>query len=237
MTRRSAGLSAMRRRSTRSRAAKLRSGPSSSVGGGEVLHDRDFFVAQIGMAKFRPHLLGLDLIDAGVDRDARDPMLERDLARELRQLLKNLDENHLAKILLCGAPGAMRAHQFEDERIEAAHQFARCRLIMLASRGHQGVGIQILCHVIQAISTLTGMTGLRPSWLQIFLSRRCVAKYSCNRLTDPTSHHAQHMKLRLITLTAISALSLGTIFAQTRQARPAGAIVAVAAIGIIRSIK
>src|SRR5213075_1907831 len=46
---------------------------------GEVLNYRHLFFAQIGLAQFRTGLLRLDLVDASVDRDARDPVRQRHL--------------------------------------------------------------------------------------------------------------------------------------------------------------
>jgi len=54
---------------------------------GEIANHRRLFFAEIGFTQFRPRFLRLDLVEAGVDRDARDPMLERHLAGKLRQLL------------------------------------------------------------------------------------------------------------------------------------------------------
>ena len=62
----------------------------------------------------------------------------------------------------------MRAHQFGHQRIEAAHHLARRGLIVLARGRDQRAGIEIISHVIQAASTLTGMTALRAPWLQIY---------------------------------------------------------------------
>ena len=51
-----------------------------------------------------------DLIDAGVDRNARNPMLQRNRSGELIEFLENLNENHLAKVFFGGALRAVGAH-------------------------------------------------------------------------------------------------------------------------------
>jgi len=60
----------------------------------------------------------------------------------------------------------MRADQPNHEGIEPAHDFARGRFIVLASRRDEGGRIEIISHVIQDVSTLTGMTGVCSPRLQ-----------------------------------------------------------------------
>jgi hypothetical protein len=60
----------------------------------------------------------------------------------------------------------MGTHQFEDKRIEAAHDLPRRRLILTTSRGNQRGLIEVISHVMQGVSTLTGMTVARSFWLQ-----------------------------------------------------------------------
>ncbi len=95
-------------------------------------------------------------------------MLERNFARELGEFLKNFNEDHLAKVFLGSAARPMGADQFEDERIEPADHFAGRALVMLPSRRHEGVSVEFICHVLQAISTLTGMTAPGADRLQNF---------------------------------------------------------------------
>jgi hypothetical protein len=125
------------------------------------LHHGHFFFAKIGITKFRTHFLGLDLVDAGVDGDAGDPMFERHFAGELRELLKNLGENHLAKILFVGAPGAMGAHEFKDERMEPADQLAGGVFIVLERSGDERTGIRLISDLVQGVLTLTDDRGAR----------------------------------------------------------------------------
>ena len=94
-------------------------------------------------------------------------MLERHFAGELWQLLENLDENHLAKVLFGRASRAMRANEFSDQRIKPADQFASRRFIVLESRRNELARIQIFRHVVQVASTLTDMTAPRASRLQM----------------------------------------------------------------------
>ncbi len=95
-------------------------------------------------------------------------MLERDLAGELRKFLEDLDENHLAKILLRGATRAMGTHDFGDERIERAHKFAGGVLIVLPCGRDERAGIEFINHFLQVVATLRGMTSARAFWLQTF---------------------------------------------------------------------
>ena len=64
-------------------------------------------------------------------------MLERHLAGKLREFLHDLDENHLAKILLGASRGPMGAHQFCHQGVEAPDQFARRVIVMPQRRSHQ----------------------------------------------------------------------------------------------------
>src|SRR5437763_235272 len=66
-------------------------------GRGEIVDDCCLFFTEICFAQFRPRFFGLDLVDAGVDRNTGNPMLERNCPGELRQFLQNFDEDHLAK--------------------------------------------------------------------------------------------------------------------------------------------
>jgi hypothetical protein len=81
--------------------------------------------------------------------------------------LKNLDEDHLAKVLFGRPPRAVRANELGHERIKPADQFASRRFIVLESRRDELAGIQIFRHVVQIASTLTDMTAPRAWWLQM----------------------------------------------------------------------
>src|SRR5436305_15060848 len=78
----------------------------------EILHYCLFLFAQIGVANFRPYSFRLDLIQASVDGDARDTVVQRHLPRKSRQSLKHHDKNHLEKVLLSPSTWPMRAHHF-----------------------------------------------------------------------------------------------------------------------------
>jgi hypothetical protein len=68
--------------------------------------------------------------------------------------LENLDEDHLAKILLGGPPRAMCADEFRDQRVKTAHKFARRTFIFAKDcRDQRGV-IRFLSQVVQIVSTL-----------------------------------------------------------------------------------
>lgn len=64
-------------------------------------------------------------------------MLERRFPGKLREILHDLDEYHLAKILLGAARRPMRPHEFRHQRIESANQFARRIFVLPQRRGHQ----------------------------------------------------------------------------------------------------
>src|SRR5215470_12249910 len=70
------------------------------TGGCEIFNYRLLFDTQISMTHFRSHFLRLDLVQAGVNRYTRDPVLQRHVAGKLRQLLEYFNENHLAEVLL-----------------------------------------------------------------------------------------------------------------------------------------
>ena len=124
------------------------------------------FFTQIGVAQFRSRFLRLDLVEAGVDGNARDPVLERHLARVLRQFLKYFDEYHLTKILLGHPRRTMGAHQFGHERIKPLDQPPR-RFIIVPKRAlDQSADFRFLIHVHQNAHTLFDMTMTDGRWLQ-----------------------------------------------------------------------
>ena len=105
--------------------------------GRQVLNDGRLFFAQIGFAQLRPRFLRLDLVDAGIDGDPRNPMFQRHFARELGELLHDLDKNHLAKVLLGASSRSMGADQFCHQRVKRGDQFASSVVILPQSRRHQ----------------------------------------------------------------------------------------------------
>src|SRR5260370_40617758 len=118
------------------------------------------------MTQLRPHFFGGDLIQAGIDCNARDPVLQWHFAGELRQFLEKLDENHLGKVLLGCSTGSMGTDNFRDEWVETPNQFASRVVIMRERSLNQRACIRII-HVVQIASTLPTMTRPRASWLQV----------------------------------------------------------------------
>src|SRR5882724_1856269 len=134
----------------------------------EISDHRSLFFAQVGLAQFRPGFLGLDLVDTGIDRDPRDPMLQRHLAGKLRQVLQNFNENHLAKVLFRAANRAMGPHEFGDQRIQIPHQLARRGLLLPQHRRHQLARDSVFSHVKPRQSTPSRLTVDCASRLQKF---------------------------------------------------------------------
>jgi len=94
-------------------------------------------------------------------------VLERHLPGKLRELLKDFNKNHLAKILFTSSSRSMRADHFCDKRIETANQFAS-RFVVMAQRAlNQRICVTIIHVVAEAVSTLTVMTGVEAFWLPI----------------------------------------------------------------------
>ena len=137
-------------------------------GGCQILDHGLFFHAQIGVPQFRAHFLRFDLIEASVHRDARYPVLERHLSGILRQFLKNLDENHLAKVLLGRSARTVRPYHFCNQRIKLTHQHPSCFIIMLKRSLNQRACIRIV-HVLKSASTPLAMTGAKTLWLQFLV--------------------------------------------------------------------
>ena len=192
---------------------------------GEIFHDCLLLFAQIGMAQLRAHFLGFDLTQAGVDGNARDPVLEGHFARELGKLLKNFDENHLAKILFTSSSRSMRADHFRDKRIKTANQFASRRIVMAQRALNQRICVRIIHVVVEAVSTLPIMTGVAGWWLQVSWPE--ADKIKCNQRgwgavttyeTVLTIQMKTNMKRNLLTFTAIGAIALaGYAFAQSQN--------------------
>jgi len=64
----------------------------------------------------------------------------------------------------------MRADHFRDKRIEAANQFASCRIVMAQRALNQRNCVAIIHFVVEAVSTLLTMTGVERLRLQISLA-------------------------------------------------------------------
>src|SRR5579885_2370620 len=133
--------------------------------GCQALHDRLFFLGEIGVAHFRAHFFGLDLVQARIDCNARYPVFHRHFAGELRQSLKNSDEDHLAEVLFRRATRTMRAHNFGHQWIKPPHQRAS-RLVIMLKRGFNQRACVRIIHVFQNASTPWPMTDASLCWLQ-----------------------------------------------------------------------
>jgi hypothetical protein len=79
--------------------------------------------------------------------------------------LKNLDENHLAKILLRRSARTVRADHFDHERIKLPDQCASRLIIMMERTVNQRACIRII-HVVESASTPLAMTGRSALRLQ-----------------------------------------------------------------------
>src|SRR2546428_13447787 len=116
------------------------------------------------MTQLGPNFFRFDLAKTSVDRNPRDPVLERHFAGKLVQLLKNFDENHLAKILFTSSSRSMRADHFRDKRVETANQFPSRFIIVPQGSLNQLSRVEISHVAVEIVSTLlteTGVDGLR----------------------------------------------------------------------------
>src|SRR5882724_13339814 len=144
------------------------------AGGCEIFNHRLLFHAQISMTHFRSHFFRFDLIQTSVDRNARDPVLQRHVPRKLRQLLEYFNENHLAEIFLRGATRPMPTDDPGNQRIKPSHQRASCVVVVLKRSFNQSACVRII-HVIESASTPLTMTGWAALWLQL-LAWRCLCQ-------------------------------------------------------------
>src|SRR2546425_12031379 len=119
------------------------------------------------MTQLGPNFFRFDLAKTSVHRNPRDPVLERHLAGKLVQLLKNFDENHLAKILFTSSSRSMRADHFRDKRIETANQLPSRFIIVLQGSLNQLSRVAISHVVVEIVSTLLTMTEVDALRLQI----------------------------------------------------------------------
>src|SRR5262249_41058393 len=133
----------------------------------QIFEDRLFLFTQIGVTQLGPHLFGLDLTQAGVHCDPRDPVLERHIPGKLAKLLENFNENHLAKILFTSSSRPMRTDHFRDQRIESAHQLASCFIVLTQGGRNQLSSVEISHVAVEIVSTLLTMTTLAIARLQI----------------------------------------------------------------------
>ena len=131
------------------------------------------------MTQLGPNFFRFDLAKTSVDRNPRDPVLERYLAGKLVQLLKNFNENHLAKILFTSSSGSMGADHFRDKREEAAHQLASRFIIVPQGSLNQLSSVEISHVVVEIVSTLLRKTGVAIWRLQVSVVE--ADKNSCNR--------------------------------------------------------
>jgi hypothetical protein len=136
------------------------------------------------------------LIQAGVDCNARDPVLQWHFAGKLRQFLKNFDENHLAKVFLGRSARSVCADHFCDQRIKLPHQRASRFIVMLERSLNQRACIRII-HVINSASTPLPMTGndaARLQFLQLNRETNVTGKVPLRSLATEAQKSAQQNK-------------------------------------------
>src|SRR5581483_3945402 len=149
------------------------------IGGScQVLNHSLLLDTQICMAKLRSYFFPLNLIQASIDRDTRNPVLQRHRARKLREFLKYFDENHLAKVLFVCSARAMAANDPCDQRIELSHQCTRRIIVLLERSVNKRIGVSII-HVVESASTPGIMTAGGAFWLQF--------GWRCPRAKQPAS--------------------------------------------------
>ena len=148
---------------------KLLAGGKFIGSGSEIIYYRGLFFTQIRATQFRPRFFRSDLIETGVDGDARNPMFQWHRPGKLIELLKNLDEDHLAKVFLGGALRSVRANHFDHERIEVPHERARSLIVVSARSRHQRGEVEIVNHAHNNVSTLSDMTMAQAARLQTSL--------------------------------------------------------------------
>src|SRR5215468_8531868 len=155
----------------------------------QIFHHGLLFNAEISMTHFRPHFFRFDLVETSVDRNARNPVLQRHVPRKLRQLLEYFNENHLAEIFLRGSTRSMRTDDFDNQRIKPSHQHASCLIVILKRSLNQRACVRII-HVIESASTPLTMTGSAALWLQLLAeSRLCQASVTANVGTALVPRH------------------------------------------------
>ena len=82
-------------------------------------------IAPVGPAQFGPGLLAADLVEAGIYRNAGDPVRKGRIPVVLVDLLKNFHKHNLSQIFRIHAPGQMPANNPHDEWKQLADQFVR----------------------------------------------------------------------------------------------------------------
>src|SRR5438874_13655924 len=122
------------------------------------------------MTQLRTDFFGFDLTQAGVHGNARDPVLERHFAGKLGKLLKDFDENHLAKILFTSSSRSMRPDHFRDKRIKTVNQFASRFIIVPQGTLNQLSRVEISHVAVEIVSTLITMTAKGNEWLPFFFA-------------------------------------------------------------------
>src|SRR5437870_4934314 len=146
---------------------KLTVGRELLGGRGEIFNHGLLLFAQVGVAQLGPNFFRFYLAKTSVDRNARDPVLERYLAGKLVQLLKNFNENHLAKILFTSSSGSMGADHLRDKWEQAAHQLASRFIIVPLGSLNQLSSVEISHVVVEIVSTLLRKTGVAIWRLQV----------------------------------------------------------------------
>src|SRR6478752_1543457 len=136
------------------------------AGACQIFHHCLLFDGEISMPHFRPYFFRFDLVETSVDRNTRDPVLQRHVPRKLRQLLKYFNENQLAEVFLRGSTRPMRTDDPCNQWIKPLHQRASCLIVILKRSLNQRACVRII-HVIESASTPLTMTGLATLWLQL----------------------------------------------------------------------
>jgi len=90
----------------------------------DAIEGTGLVLGEVGPTEFGPGFLAANLVQAGVDRDAGDPVLERGITMILFDFLKHFNKNNLCQIFRIHTAGQMAVNNPHYERIELTEQFA-----------------------------------------------------------------------------------------------------------------
>ena len=162
-------------------------------GGDEGLQNLLLLRGEVGPAQFRAGAFAVNLVEAGVDGDAGDPMLQRHVPGILFEFGEHFRKNHLHHVFLVRAARTAGPDEFEHERVEVLEQQARRVFVALNDLANASRDIQpIFRHKEFAADILTdddsadgaGLQGIvinRPKTRSITGASADASKPGCNR--------------------------------------------------------
>ena len=110
--------------------------------GDRVFEEFGFVFGEVGEADFGADFLTPETIDAGIDGDACDPVVERLVGAERVDVGEDLEEDILSDVLFVGGAWEVGADDADDVRVEGLDERACCGFAAVADEGDEAVPVR-----------------------------------------------------------------------------------------------